>query len=88
MMSDLIIDFENHLKNGRVYLVELELPLQDAPDDAPNMITADVYIIANSLDQAQYIATTMYPDYESVGVYHEPVTEYEYAARRNRSVLQ
>jgi hypothetical protein len=87
MISDLIIDFDNHLKTGRVYLVELELELQDAPDDVPSSITADVYVVANSYYQAQYIANTMYPDVLSISVHETPITEYEYAARRNRSIL-
>jgi hypothetical protein len=87
MMSDLIIDFDHHLKTNRVYLVELQLEFQDAPDDAPSSINADVYVIANSYYQAQYIANTMYPDVLSMSVNETPVTEYEYAARRNRSVL-
>lgn len=87
MMSDLIIDFESSLKHGHVYLVEVELPWQDSPDEAPSTITADVYVVAANLDLAQYIVSVMYPDYESISVYHEPITEYEYAARRNRSVL-
>ena len=87
MMSDLIIDFDNSLKNGYVYLVEVEMPLQDAPDEAPNSITADVYVVANNHDLAQYIVATMYPDHSSISVYHEPITEFEYAARRHRGVL-
>jgi len=87
MISDLIIDFDNHLKNARVYLVELDLELQDAPDDVPDAITADVYVVANSHYQAQYIANTMYPDVLSMCVKETPITEYEYAARRNRSLL-
>lgn len=86
-MSDLVIDFENHLKHGNVYLVELELPFQDAPEDVPSSITADVYIIANSYYMAQYIANSMYPDSSGISVYEEPITEYEYAARRNRGIL-
>jgi hypothetical protein len=87
MMSDLIIDFDNSLKNGHVYLVELELPWQDHPDEAPNSITADIYLVASNWYQAQYIAQTMYPDAYGISVLEEPITEYEYAARRNRSVL-
>jgi hypothetical protein len=87
MMSDLIIDFDNHLKHGNVYLVELELPWQDAPDEAPNSITTDVYVIAANHYQALYIAQSMYPDSFDISISNEPVTEYEYAARRNRSVL-
>ena len=30
MMSDLVIDFDDHLKHGRVYLVEIEVEYQDA----------------------------------------------------------
>ncbi len=87
MMSDMIVDFENSLKNGYVYLVEVELPMQDAPEDVPNSIIADLYLVASSWYQAQYIAQTMYPDAASVSVYEEPVNEFDYAARRNRSIL-
>lgn len=86
-MSDMIVDFENSLKNGHVYLVEVELPMQDAPEDVPDAIIADLYLVASSWYQAQYIAQTMYPDATSVSVYEEPVNEFDYAARRNRSIL-
>jgi len=87
MMSDLVIDFENHLKHGNVYLAEVDLELQDAPDDVPSSITADVYVIATNHDMAQFIVSQMYPDYLGLSINLEPITEYEYAARRNRSVL-
>lgn len=86
-MSDLIVDFDSHLKSGHVYLVEVNMPLQDSPDDVPDDITADVYVVATSYYQAQYIAQTMYPDASCVSVYEDPVSEYDYAARRNRSIL-
>jgi hypothetical protein len=86
-MSDLVIDFENHLKHGNVYLAEVDLELQDAPDDVPSSITADVYVIATNHDMAQFIVSQMYPDYLGLSINLEPITEYEYAARRNRSVL-
>ena len=86
-MSDLIIDFETLLKQGRVYLVEIDLELQDTPDDVPNSINADVYVVATSSDLAHFIASQLYPDYISLAVNETPITEYEYAARRNRSVL-
>ena len=87
MMSDLIVDFDTSLRTGHVYLVEIELPWLDQPDEAPSSMTADVYVIATSWFQAQYIAQTMYPDASDVSVHETPVTEYEYAARRNRSIL-
>lgn len=87
MMSDLVVDFDNHLKHGHVYLVELELEWQDHPDEAPNTITVDVYLIAPNHDLAQYIATTLYPESIGIFVHEEPITEYAYAARRNRGIL-
>lgn len=87
MMSDLVIDFDSHLKHGHVYLVELETEWQDHPDEAPGIITVDVYVIAPNPDLAQYIATTIYPEAIGIFVHEEPITEYTYAARRNRSIL-
>jgi len=86
-MPDLIIDFENHLNHGKVFLVELETEWQDAPDEAPNSIDIHMYVIAQNFWQAQYIASTMYPDVRSIAVHEEPVTPEEYATRRNRSLL-
>lgn len=86
-MSDLIVDFDNSLKHGHVYLVEVELPWQDHPDEAPSSITADVYVVASNYYQAQYIVQSMYPDALGTSVHEEPITEFEYAARRNRSML-
>lgn len=86
-MSDIIIDFETHLKNGRVYLVEIETGLQDAPDDATSTILIDMYVIANSYYMAQFIANSIYTDVEGIYVHEYPIDEYAYAARRNRSIL-
>jgi hypothetical protein len=86
MIADLIVDFDTHLTNGRVYLVELELPLQDAPDDVPSTLNVDYYVIANNHVQAMYFANSAYPDATGVFVHEEPVTPEEYAARRNRGL--
>jgi len=87
MTADMIIDFDTHLTNGRVYLVELELPMQDAPDDVPTVLNVDYYVIANNHVQAQYFANSAYPDATGVSVSEEPVTPEEYAARGNRGLL-
>jgi|694.fasta_scaffold14405_31 hypothetical protein len=87
MIADLVIDFESHLKHNKVWLVQIDLPLQDAPEDVPSSITADVYVIASNRNQAVYIAQSMYPDCFDTCIGERPVTEYEYAARRNRSIL-
>lgn len=88
MIADLVIDFENQLKTGHVYLVELELPWQDSPDEAPSSITTDLYLIARDHEQAKYIAHTMYPDATIISSGVEPVDEFTYISRRNRSILQ
>lgn len=87
MTADLIIDFDNHLKHGNVWLVQLELPLQDAPDDVPSCIITHVYVVAKNYYQAQYIANSMYPDCIGMSIHQDPVSEFDYAARRNRSIL-
>lgn len=87
MMSDMIVDFDNSLKNGHVYLVEVSLPLRDAPDDVPSTINADVYVVAANYYQALYIVQSMYPENEGTSVNETAVTEYEYVSRRNRGVL-
>lgn len=87
MMSDIVIDFDNHLKNGRVYLVEIETEYQDAPDDQLCTILIDMYVIANSYYMAQFIANSIYPDVAGIHVHEYPIDEYAYAARRNRSIL-
>jgi hypothetical protein len=87
MMSDLIVDLDNHLKHGHVYLVELETEWQDHPDEAPGSITVDVYVIASNWHLAQHIAASMYPDAINLYTHEDPITEYAYAARRNRGIL-
>lgn len=86
MIADLVIDFDNHLKNNKVWLVSLDLPIQDAPDDVPSSISVDLYIVANNQNQAMYIAQDMYPDCLGCASEDVPVTEDDYAARRNRSI--
>lgn len=87
MMSDIIVDFESHLRSGHAYLVETELEMLDSPDDVPSSIIADVYVVANDSHHAEFIVKCMYPDAISFITSSEPITEYEYAARRNRGIL-
>ena len=87
MIADMIVDFESHLNHGRVWLVSVQLPMQDAPDDVPDFLDVDLYVIADSQHQAQYLASCMYPDNIGCRINDEPVTEVQYAARRNRSIF-
>lgn len=86
MIADLVIDFDFHLDHGKVWLVELQLPILDAPDDVPSHLDADVYVVANNQNQATYIAQCMYPDALGAAINESPVTREQYAARRNRSI--
>ena len=73
MKPDVTIGWKQHLKNGNVWRVELELGMQDTPGDEPLTYLVEVYIVAPSQSLAQYIASTMYPDHESLSVSDEPV---------------
>ena len=70
---DMIVGWEQHLKNGNVWKVNVELPIQDVPDGDILHYNVDVYVVAPTQALAQYIVATMYPDYESISVDDEPV---------------
>jgi hypothetical protein len=74
MTADLHIDYDAHLRSGRVWRVEVELPLEDAPDDVPNVIDVTVDVVAPNRDLAQYIAATIYPEYLSLCIDDEPIS--------------
>ena len=72
MKPDMIVSWEQHLKNGNVWKVNIELPIQDTPGDDILFYSVDVYIIAPTQALAQYIVSTMYPDYLSLCIDDEP----------------
>jgi hypothetical protein len=72
LKPDMIVSWDQHLKNGNVWRVNLELSMQDVGEEK-NFYSVDVYVVAPNSHLAQYIATTMYPDYESLCVDDEPV---------------
>ena len=51
MSADMIVDYEAHLKNGRVWRVDISLPMQDFPEDVPNHldVSVDVSPIGNGV---------------------------------------
>ncbi len=87
MIADMIVDFESHLKHGKVWLVSLQLPMQDAPEDVPDFLDVDLYVTADSIHHAQYLACCMYPDNIGCSIKEEPVTIEQYADRGNRSIF-
>ena len=70
---DMIVSWDKHLEHGNIWRVELELPMQDAPDDAPNWLDVVVDVVSPTKELAQYIVTTMYPDYLSLVIPDEPL---------------
>lgn len=74
MQPDMIVSWDKHLKNGNIWRVSIELPMQDAPEDAPQWLDVAVDVVAPNQQLAQYIATTMYPDYESLSVSDRPLS--------------
>ena len=72
MNCDLVVSWNEHLKNGNVWRVEVELAIQDGPDDNPTYYTVCVDVVAPNRDLAQYIATTMYPDHTSICIDDKP----------------
>ncbi len=71
MQPDVTVSWDQHLKNGNVWRVEVELSMQDTPDDF-YIYNVEVYVVAPTVTLAQYIVATMYPDYEGIFVDDEP----------------
>lgn len=85
MSADLIYDFDNHLADGRVWKVTLELPMSDGEQELN--YTVDYYAVANNSNQAIFTANTQYPDATSISVDTKPVSPSEYASRKDSSNL-
>ena len=71
MQPDMVVSWEQHLKKGNVWRVQVELAMQDTPDDFYTY-NVEVYVVASTQSLAQYIAAIMYPDYEGIFVDDEP----------------
>ena len=85
MKPDVTVSWDQHLKNGNVWRVEVELSMQDTPDDF-HIYNVEVYVVAPTVTLAQYIVATMYPDYEGIFVDDEPVSYTHLTLPTNREV--
>ena len=72
MKPDMTISWEQHLKSKNVWRVEVELAMQDGESDKQMIYNVEVYVVAPTQALAQYIVTTMYPEYESIIIDDEP----------------
>tara|TARA_B100002019_G_scaffold135900_1_gene117173 strand:+ start:553 stop:795 length:243 start_codon:yes stop_codon:yes gene_type:complete len=78
MKHDMTVGWKQHIKNGNVWEVTVELAMQDeiGPGVPSSVLeyTVMVLVVAPNRDLAQYIVTTMYPEYESISIPDEPYT--------------
>ena len=71
-VNDMIISWDEHRRNGNVWRVEVELAMQGGDTDEQLYYNVAVDVVAPTPELAQYIVTSMYPDYSSVSVPDEP----------------
>ena len=76
MKPDMVVSWDQHLKRGNIWRVEIELSMQDeigpGVPSGTMFYTVEVYVVAPTSELAMYIVSTMYPDYESISVDDEP----------------
>ncbi len=71
---DMIVSWDHHLKHGNLWRVEIELPMQDAPEDEKQFLTVEVDVVAPNSELASYIVSTMYPDYDFLSCSEQPLS--------------
>ena len=74
---DMIVTWKDHLKRGWIWKVNVELAMEDVGESS--FYSVDVYVVAPNQSLAQYIVTTMYPEFESLCVDDEPITPESYS---------
>ena len=74
---DMILTWKDHLKRGWIWKVNVELAMEDVGESS--FYSVDVYVVAPNQSLAQYIVTTMYPEFESLCVDDEPITPESYS---------
>jgi len=77
MKSDMIVTWKDHLENGWIWKANVELAMEDVGESS--FYSVDVYVVAPNQNLAQYIVTTMYPEFESLCIDDEPMTPESYS---------
>ena len=73
MQPDFVMDYPKLLNKGYVWRVHVELPMQDTPGDDIYEYSVTIDVVSPTQALAQYIVSTMYPEYESFSIDDEPV---------------
>ena len=74
MKPDMVISWDQHLENGNVWKVEVELAMQGDETDEHLVYNVEVHVVAPTVELAQYIVATMYPDYASLSCSERPLS--------------
>ena len=69
------LTFRDHIRHGNVWTAEVELGMQDTLDEPAYPLWIVVDVIAPNRDLARYIVAEMYPDYETITIENEPLSE-------------
>ena len=72
MKPDMIVTWKDHLEKGWIWRANVELAMEDVGESS--FYYVDVYVVAPNQNLAQYIVTTMYPEFESLSIDDEPMT--------------
>ena len=73
----MIVTWKEHLENGLIWKANVELAMEDLGESS--FYSVDVYVVAPNQSLAQYIVTTMYPEFESLCIDDEPMTPESYS---------
>ena len=74
---DMIVTWKDHLENALIWKANVELAMEDVSESS--FYSVDVYVVAPNQSLAQYIVTTMYPEFESLCIDDEPMTPESYS---------
>jgi hypothetical protein len=74
---DMIVTWKEHLENGLIWKANVELAMEDVGESS--FYSVDVYVVAPNQSLAQYIVTTMYPEFDSLCIDDEPMTPETYS---------
>ena len=74
---DMVVTWKEHLENGLIWKANVELAMEDVGESS--FYSVDVYVVAPNQSLAQYIVTTMYPEFDSLCIDDEPMTPESYS---------
>ena len=74
---DMIVTWKDHLENGLIWKANVELAMEDVGESSSYSV--DVYVVAPDQSLAQYIVTTMYPEFDNLCIDDEPMTPESYS---------